>query len=86
MSDAQKSVTASELGQYIYCKCCWIDFLEGKGIITPAMELGTKEHEYSNSLYTRMLFIKRLAIFLIVTALILLLIFLLITNVLGGSL
>jgi hypothetical protein len=37
-------VSASELADYIYCQCCWIDRLEGRQEKTLAMEKGTQEH------------------------------------------
>ncbi len=57
-------VTASELGQYIYCECCWMDTLEGKGIQTEVMVAGTSGHERSFNLFTMMKVVQRVAIFL----------------------
>ncbi len=37
-------VTASELGEYVYCECCWWEALEGRRIVTAAMEQGTSGH------------------------------------------
>ena len=45
-------VKASELAQYIYCQCCWMDDLEGKGVVTSEMTAGTAAHE-NNFLWYR---------------------------------
>jgi hypothetical protein len=65
-------VTASELGQYIYCECCWMDSLEGKRIETEAMTLGTSGHEQSFNLFTTMKVVQRVAIVLFLISLLVL--------------
>lgn len=63
-------VSASELAEYIYCECCWIDKLEGLQQQTLAMEKGSKEHEHIQARFFQISFIKRLALLLILTGII----------------
>ena len=37
-------VTASELADYVYCQCCWLDKREENQELTPEMEKGIQEH------------------------------------------
>jgi hypothetical protein len=77
-------VSASELAEYIYCECCWIDKMEGLQIQTLAMQKGTAEHDRIQGHYMRSLILMRIAILIIllgIIALIILLFFNLILNI-----
>ncbi len=57
-------IAASELAEFVYCECCWIDKIEGLQSETAAMHKGAAEH---NKLYSQLRFLvllKRVAIFL----------------------
>lgn len=57
-------ITASELGQYIYCECCWMDSLEGKRVQNEAMTSGISGHERSFLMFNNMQVVQRIAIIL----------------------
>jgi len=65
-------VTASELGQYIYCECCWMDDLEGKKTTTEAMVAGTSGHEHSFFIFNNSKIVQRVAIVLFLISLLVL--------------
>jgi hypothetical protein len=68
-------VTASELAEYFYCECCWIDSLEGLKIRTFAMEKGAREHEAIQGKYLMLLMLRRTAVVLVIISLIAVIVF-----------
>ncbi|MCL5969989.1 MAG: hypothetical protein M1450_00605 [Patescibacteria group bacterium] len=65
-------VTASEIAEYIYCKCCWWDRLEGLKGTNILMEEGSKSHVDLSNKIDFFEKLKRLAIFLILVSILLL--------------
>jgi hypothetical protein len=65
-------ITASELGEYVFCACCWMDSCEEKRIQTKAMEQGTFEHDTINWNVSFLIQIRNVLLILILIILILL--------------
>ena len=64
----QDHITASELAEYVYCQCCWLDTLQGNKVQTAQMLEGSIAHERVQSSYVFMKFLRRIAVTLIVSA------------------
>ncbi len=68
-------VTASELGEYVYCECCWADRLEGNVQQTEEMIRGTLLHERLQWLSTVINFLRQVALVIIIGSFLLLVLF-----------
>ena len=86
LSMIKPNVTASELGNYVYCECCWADKLEGISQETEEMSLGTATHERLHWQYSIIQFLRQLAIVVVIGSLILLLLFAVIYFLSGNTL
>lgn len=79
-------ITASELGNYVYCECCWADKLEGSSQETEEMLAGTVAHEKLQWQFGLIQFLRQLAIVVSIGGLILLILFAAIFYLSGNTL
>ena len=78
-------VTASELAEFVYCECCWMDNLEKPKEANLEMLRGTDEHELLQGTALLLGKLKQVVIYIIIFALALVVSLIIYQMFLGGE-
>lgn len=76
-------VTASEIADYVYCRCCWADKIEGNYQETEEMVAGMKAHEKLHWSYQTIQFIKQVSLIVVIGCAVLLVLFIILLYLSG---